>query len=127
MAWGLLGVDHAEESGEIIVRASGEVKLIEGPVFAQPVAKFDAPELVDLDHVAIGVFHGAEKLAGDGVKAVDGAAVGVVRDQQGVAEYAEVFGRDGEPPRLVQRRAAHKLLQERSVFAEDVDITAGSA
>ncbi len=78
-----------------------------------------------MDHIAI-VVRRANELAGDGIEGVDGAGVGVVRNKQGVAELAEILGRDGETPRLIQRRAVGELLQEVAIFTEDVNKTTGS-
>jgi len=53
----LLEVDHAEQSGEIILGTGGEEQLIGGAISPAgcSVAKFNSPELVDLDHLALGV------------------------------------------------------------------------
>src|SRR5208283_2728822 len=64
------------------------------------------------------------KLTGPGIKAVDRAAVRVVRDQQRVAEWPKILGRDGDAPGLVQGRARRECFYERSVFPEDVDVAA---
>ena len=77
----LLEFDHTEQSSEITVGPGGEEKLVDGAVLAESVAKFNSPELVDVDYLVIGVFQGADELAGYGVESVDGAAVGVVRNQ----------------------------------------------
>jgi len=45
----LLCVNHAEESGEIIVRTRGEVELVGVAVGAGAVTKCDSPELVDVN------------------------------------------------------------------------------
>ena len=46
-----------------------------------------------MDDLAVGVFRGTDKLPGDNVEGVDGAAVGVVGDEQGVGEGPEASAR----------------------------------
>src|SRR5271154_2601906 len=70
----ILKRNHAERPGEIVVGTSGEVKPVRGAVRRRSSAKLDAPDLVDVNHVALGVFQRADELPGDGVESVDGAA-----------------------------------------------------
>ena len=107
----LLSRDHAEQPSEIIVGASGEEKLVGGTIGSETITKLNCPELVYVDHVAIVVPQGANELAGNGIEGIDGAGVGVIRDEQSVAEFSEILGSDGETPRLIQRRAVGELLQ----------------
>ena len=123
----LLSGNHAEQSSEIIVGASGEEEVICRTIGAGSVTKLNCPELVYVDHVAIVVLQGANELAGNGIEGIDGAGVGIVRNEQGVAEFSEILGSDGETPRLIQRRAVGELLQEVAIFIEDVNKTTGSA
>src|SRR3984957_86855 len=119
--------DYAERSGEVIVGAGGEEQLVDGAILASAVAKFKSPELVDADFSAFGVFQFADIFPGYGVEGVNASEVGVVADDQGVAELAEILGSDSQAPGLVQRRTLGQALQHGSVFGENVDETALSA
>ncbi len=84
--------------------------MIGGAVRPRAIAELNSPELIDTDYVTIYILQRADELAGYGVEGVDGAAIGVVRDEQGVAEFSEILGRDGEAPRLIQGRTAGESL-----------------
>src|SRR6202165_1721130 len=73
------------------------------------------------------MYDGPNEGAGCQVEAIDSAGVGVVADQQSVAERAEVRGGDGESPGLVERRARDEGLHERTIFLKDINVSAGSA
>ncbi len=76
-----------------------------------------------MNRLAAGVLDRANELSAHGVKGIDSATIGVVGDEQCVAQRSKVLGCHGEAPRLVQRRALNELLQEHSFFAEDVNET----
>src|ERR1700722_3015000 len=102
--------DYAEGSGEVIVGAGGEEQLVDGAILASAVAKFKSPELVDADFGAFGVFQFADIFPGYGVEGVNASDVGVVANDQGVTELAEILGSDGQAPGLVQRRTLGQAL-----------------
>src|SRR4030088_196836 len=104
-SWALLEADHAEQTVEVVLRSGGVEELVGLAVGRSATTEFDSPELVDLDGLAHSIDYGSNEGAGRKGEAVDGTGVGVVADQQGVAERAEVRGGDGEPPRLVEGRA----------------------
>ena len=66
-------------------------------------AELDSPKLIDHNVLAVRVPDRPHELSGYAIEGVDGAAVGVIRDQQSVAEGPKILGRNGETPRLVQR------------------------
>src|ERR1700722_13705911 len=117
----LLRGDYAEGSGEVIVGSGGEEQLVYGAILAGAVAKFKSPELVDADFRTFGVFQLADGFSGYGIEGVNAADVGIVTNDQGVAELAKILGSDGQTPRLVQRRALGQALQHGSIFGENVD------
>src|ERR1019366_799718 len=120
----LLQTNHTKRSSQIVVRTGGEEELVGAAVVCRTSAEFNSPQLVDADRLAIGVLQRAYKLAGDGIEGVDGAGVGVVRDQQSVAQLSKIPGRDGKAPGLVQWLALRELPHECPVFLEDVDVAA---
>ena len=67
--------------------------------------EINRPELVDVDHRAPHVFHGAHERTCLRIECIDGAFIGVIRDQQSVAQRPKIPRRHGESPRLVQRPA----------------------
>src|SRR3984893_4196391 len=69
----------------------------------------------------------ANEGAGRKVEAIDSAGVGVVADQQGVAERAEIRRGDGESPGLVERRARDEGFHEGAIFLKDIDVSTGAA
>src|ERR1700730_17741902 len=69
----------------------------------------------------------ANEGAGCQVEAIDSAGVGVVADQQSVAERAEVRRGNGESPGLVERRARDEGLHEGTIFLKDVNVSTGCA
>src|SRR6202022_4474162 len=118
----LLERDYAERSCQVIGRTGSEEKLVGRAIVCRSSTKFNSPKLVDENRFAVGVLDGAHELSRYAVEGVDSAGVGVVRDQQRVAQWSKIPGGDGEAPGLVQRRAMCHLLQECSIFAEDVDV-----
>src|ERR1700730_11769703 len=114
--------DYAERSCEIIVRTGGEEKLVLRAIVGRSSTKFNSPKLVDVNRFAVGILDGAHELPRYAVEGVDSGGVGVVRDQERIAQWSKIPGGDGEAPGLVQRRAMCHLPQECSVFTEDVDV-----
>ena len=124
---GLLGRNHAECAGEIALRTGRKEELVRPAVFGRSAPELNSPKLVDRDDLAGRVLNRADVLASHGIEAVDVAVVGVVRDQQGVAERTEIAGRDRHPPRLVQVRTLGQPLHERTVLAENVNEPTGGS
>ena len=118
----LLERDYAERSCQVIVGTGSEEKLVARAIVCCSPTKFNSPKLVDVNRFAIGVLDGAHELPRYAVEGVDSAGVGVVRDQERIAQWSKIPGGDGEAPGLIQRHAMCHLLQECSVFAEDVDV-----
>lgn len=77
----LLHRNHTKRSSQIIVWTGGKEELIRPAVVCRSSAEFNPPELVDDDILAVCVPDRAHKLAGDEIKGVDSAVVGIVRDQ----------------------------------------------
>ena len=117
----LLERDYAERSCQVIVGTGSEEKLVARAIVCCSPTKFNSPKLVDVNRFAIGVLDGAHELPRYPVEGVDSAGVGVVRDQERIAQWSKIPGGDGEAPGLIQHAMCH-LLQECSVFAEDVDV-----
>jgi hypothetical protein len=119
----LFELNCTKRSRQVVLGTSGKEKLILKPVVGSASAKLDPPKLVDTDHLALRIFYRADKLSGDEIEAVDRAAVGIVRNQQSVAERPEILGRDGKSPRLVQGPAMRECANKGPVLAKDVDVT----
>ena len=77
----LLQTNHTKRPSQIIVRTGGEEELICPAVVCRSSTEFNPPELVDDDVLASRVPDRAHKLASEETKGIDGAIVGVVRDQ----------------------------------------------
>src|ERR1700728_1516988 len=122
----LLRRDYSERSGVVVVGTGGEIEAVVWTVVCRATAKLNPPKLVDTDCRAT-LRQCGDVLARHAIEAVDRSAIRVVRDQQGVAQCSKVPGSHGEAPRLVQRRALRKTLQEYSAFAVDIDIAARTA
>ena len=105
--WGstLLEYDGTEQADDTVVWPGGEEQGVLGTVGSEPIAEVDCPKLRNDDGIARGVTNRANKIAGDGVERVDGSGIGVIGDQQRVAEWTEIAGRSGEAPGLVQMAA----------------------
>src|SRR5450755_1772542 len=86
----LIYIDHAKDAIEIVLRPGGVVKRVRISVGRGASAKFDSPNLVDHNVLIGGILDGSDKDAGRRIKPVDDSAVGIVADQQGAAEHAEV-------------------------------------
>src|SRR6202022_4699900 len=78
------------------------------------------------DGLAHRIDYGSNESTGRQVETVDGAGVGVVADQQGVAEGAEVRGGNGESPGLVEGRARDEGFHEGAIFLKDINVSAGA-
>jgi len=98
----LLECNHPECTCQIVVRTRGEKQLVFGAVVGGSAAKVDRPELINMDDLAFGVLHCADKLARDAIEGVDRAAVGIVGDQEGVAQRSKIIRSGGKTPGLVR-------------------------
>jgi len=123
----LLLTNYTKRPSQIIVRAGGKEELVGPAVACRSSTEFNPPELVNDDVLAVHVPDRADKLAREETKGIDGAIVGVVRNQQSVAQLSKVRGRDSDSPGLVQWRTLHELPHELPVFLENVDEAAGPA
>ena len=119
----LLEINYAEKSVGIIVRAGSEEELVGGPIRSGSATELNSPDSVDADIFAIRICQRRDELAGYSVEGVDGAGGDVVGDEQRIAEWPEILWRDGQTPRPIQFLGIRQLLQESSVFAEDIDDT----
>src|SRR5450631_79750 len=117
----LLHPNHTKRPRQVVVRTGGEKELVGAAVVGRASPEFNSPELVDDNVLAVCIPDRANKLAGEQVKRVDGTVIGVVRDQQSVAQLSKIPRRYGEAPRLVQGFALRECSNERSVFLEDID------
>jgi hypothetical protein len=97
----LLERDYAERSSQVIVRTGSEEKLVGRAIVWRSSTKFNPPKLVDVNRFTAGVLDGADELPRYAVEGVDSAGVGVVRDQERVAQGTKIPGRDGQAPGLV--------------------------
>ena|SRR5215467_16019580 len=77
----LLHNNLAELSGQIVARASGKEQRVRRTVRSCAAAEINGPQLVNVNHLSKRVLHGSDKGAGVWVEGIDGALVGVVRDQ----------------------------------------------
>src|SRR5215469_2366836 len=120
---GLLEHDRAKHTIYVVVGPRGEEQFICRSIVChrQPVAEINCPKLIDVDDPAACVPYSANRGSGNGIEGVDGAAVGVIRHQQCVAQRPEAASSCGESPGLIQRRALRQGLQEYTTFAEYVD------
>src|SRR6202789_4327176 len=106
----LLGADHAEVAVRIF-GAGGEEELILRTIGCRTAAELYSPEPTDGDHFAGWVCDRTQQFSGSQTVGVDRSSGRVVADQQGLAEGAEVRGRQCKPPRLVQRRSVRKVAR----------------
>src|SRR5450631_1501064 len=90
----------AKSASQVVSGAGGKEELVFSAAVGIASAELDAPELIDVDGFAVRVFDRPDKLSTPNVVSVDGAAIGIVRDQQSIAERSEVLVRHGESPRL---------------------------
>src|ERR1700730_7126827 len=118
----LLELDYAECSCQIIIRTGGEEQVIAGAVVCRSSTKLNSPKLVDVNRFAVGVLDGAHELPRYAVESVDSAGVGVVRDQQRIAQRSKILGGEGGAPGLVQRRPLCHLHKDCPFFAEVFDV-----
>src|SRR5713101_455804 len=123
----LLLTYYTKRPSQIVVRTRGEKELVGPAVVRRSSTEFNPPELVDDAVLAVRVPDRADKLAIEEIKGIDGAVVGVVRNQQSVAQLAKVRGGDGEAPGLVQGRTRRELPHECPVFMEDINEAARPA
>src|ERR1700738_999060 len=101
----LLERDYAERSSQVIVRTGSEEKLVDHTIVCRSSTKFNPPKLVDVNRFPAGVLDGADELPRYAVEGVDSAGIGVVRDQERIAQWSKIPGGDGEAPRLGPREA----------------------
>src|ERR1700687_5299727 len=125
-SWALLEADHAEQTVEIILRSRSIEELVGLAVGRRAATELDPPKLVDHDGLVLSIDYGSNEGSGGQVEAVDGAGVGVVADQQSVAEGAEVRGGNGESPGLVEGCARDEGLHEGAIFLKDINVSAGA-
>src|SRR5580698_4106543 len=92
-----------------VIWTGGEEKLVPLAIFRRPAAEFNSPEPVDEDWLTGGIHHRADQCSSLESESVDGAVGCVVRDQQRIAERAEVCRSKGESPGLVQRFAMRQV------------------
>src|SRR5713101_1302887 len=112
----LFEVDHTEHAVEVVLGSGGEEELVGVAVGRGAATEFDSPDLVKYKGLAQSIDYCSNEGAGRQVEAVDGAGVGVVADQHGVAERAEVRRGNGESPRLVKGRARYEGFHECTIF-----------
>src|SRR5215813_8265121 len=56
--------NHAKCPREFVAWPSGKEKLILPPIVRATATEFDPPEAVDVDGLAVRIFHGADELSG---------------------------------------------------------------
>src|SRR4030081_3297094 len=105
------------------MRSSSEEQFFFGAVYWSTAAEINCPELVNANHRAGRVLHHADELTGRRIEGIDGAAVRIVGDQQGVAERPEIGRCNGKSPGLVQWRALSETLYELTALGEKVNET----
>src|SRR5579863_3251664 len=119
--------DHTEQTVHVVVGSGSEEQLIRLAIVRSAPAELDSPKLVNLNRLACGILDRTYKLPSLEIKSIDGSGVGVVRDQKSIAQRTEILRSHRESPRLVQRFSMRKPLHERSIFAENVDVTISTA
>src|SRR5208282_797489 len=91
--WQLLGIDHPKDAVEVVLRSGRIEKLVGVAVVSRAATELDSPYLVKVDRPALfracAIDNGPNKGTGRRVEAIDRAAIGVVADQQSVAEFAK--------------------------------------
>lgn len=97
------------------MRTSCKKQLIRISILGIASAEFDAPQLIDVNGSAVATLQRADKLTGLDVEGIDFSAVGVVGDEQGIAQRAKIAGSNGEAPRLRQWLAVDELADESAV------------
>ena len=87
-----VGIQAAEQTVRLAVRAGGEIKRVGRPSIAVVAAEPDGPQPVDEDRLPFGVAHLAKKLAALRIEGVD-MTVSKISDPQGAAQFTETSWR----------------------------------
>ena len=87
-----VGIQAAEQTVRLAVRAGGEIKRVGRPSIAVVAAERDGPQPVDEDRLPLGVAHLAKKLARLRIEGVD-MTVAEISDPQGAAQFTETSRR----------------------------------
>src|SRR5208282_2819649 len=120
----LLAADYAKDTVEILSGSGGVEELVGIAVVGRTATELDSPEPVGENEFVFGIQDCSNPLAGRRIVAVDASGGGVVADQQGVAERAEVGGRHGNSPGVIEVGSFDQGFYEGSVLVEDVDVSA---
>src|SRR5580700_10798561 len=108
--------DDPKSTRQIVVRTSCKKQLIRVSILGISSAEFDSPQLIDANWLPVEVLQRAHKLPGLDVEGINFSTVGVVGDEQRIAERAEIFRSDGETPRLSQWLAVNELADKSTVL-----------
>src|SRR6267143_821919 len=106
-----------------VARASRIVELVRLAIVQCSTTKLNAPQSIDEDGLAQGVFHRAHEGSGGAIEAIDRPPRCIVRNQQGVAQRPKVRRSHSETPWLVQWSSMSKTLHEGTILLEDIDVT----
>src|SRR6516162_3152275 len=86
------GIQAAEQTVRLAVRAGGEIKRVGRPSTVVVAAERDGPQPVDENRLPLGVAHLAKKLAGVRIEGVD-MTVAKISDPQGAAQFTKTCRR----------------------------------
>ncbi len=87
-----IGIQAAEQTVRLAVRAGGEIKRVGRPSIVVVAAELEGPQPVDEDRLPLGVAHLAKKLAAVRIEGVD-MTVAEISDPQGAAQFTETSRR----------------------------------
>src|SRR6516165_3965127 len=83
-----VGIQAAEQTVRLAVRAGGEIKRVGRPSTVVVAAEPDGPQPVDEDRLPLGVAHLAKELAALRIESAD-MTVAEISDPQGAAQFTE--------------------------------------
>src|SRR3954468_6829872 len=106
--------DLAEKSVRLIVgpRGEGNARIGTG---------IDAPKTVDHNRLAVLVAERAEQSPRVGIEGIDPTIAEIAHEQR-TRELAEIFRRDGQSPRRIQRPVGDQVLHQLATVADHIDI-----
>src|SRR6202140_4231180 len=113
-----VGIQAAEQTVLLAVRAGGEIKRIGRPSIAA-VAEHDGPQPLDEDRLPLGVAHLAKKPAAVRIEGVD-MAVAEISDQDGAAQFTEITRRECHAPGRVELAMLSESLAQLTIGLEHV-------
>src|SRR6516164_10544887 len=113
-----VGIQAAEQTVRLAVRAGGEIKRVGQPSIAA-VANLECPQPVDDDRLPVGVAHLVKKLAAIKIEGVD-VAVAEISDPQGASQRTETNRRLRHAPGRVELAVLSESLAKSTIKLEYV-------